>query len=294
MRHFRRILFPIALSEAAIAMASSVREIAQRFNAVVTVLNACNLAPEYLNGPAPDAPCDSNEKPILFSPALQEMRNQQEWRLEEFARTHFSGIGHKARIEIGDPAAVIEWVAKCEKTDLIMMPARGLGWLRRLFLGSVTSKVLHQSTCPVWTSVYKSGPVSALPLGYRSLLCIVGMNSEEDIVFDAASLFVQIYGARICILHIQSTFDDQYTDLISQSFKQSLRRACVARTKQISPEVSVQILRTNIFEGIRQAALEQGADLTIVGRGRCRGSFSRTLSQLYTIIRESRCPVLSV
>ena len=116
MRHFRRILFPIALSEAAIAMASSVREIAQRFNAVVTVLNACNLAPEYLNGPAPDAPCDSNEKPILFSPALQEMRNQQEWRLEEFARTHFSGIGHKARIEIGDPAAVIENHQRGERT----------------------------------------------------------------------------------------------------------------------------------------------------------------------------------
>jgi hypothetical protein len=97
MMHFQKILFPIAFSEAA-AMASSVREMAQRFNAVVTVLNACNLVPEYISGPAPEAPCDSQERPTFFSPALQEIRNQQERRLEEFARTHFSGIGHTERI----------------------------------------------------------------------------------------------------------------------------------------------------------------------------------------------------
>jgi hypothetical protein len=127
MVRFRKILFPIAFSEAAVAMASSVREMAQRFNASVTVLNACNLAPEYISGPALDAPCDLKERTIFFSPALQEVRNQQERRLKEFVRTHFSGIGHTERIEIGDPAAVIEWVAKCEKTDLIMMPPEDWG-----------------------------------------------------------------------------------------------------------------------------------------------------------------------
>ena len=294
MIHFRKILFPIAFSEAAAAMASSVREMAQRFNAAVTVLNACNLAPEYISGPAPDAPCDSQERPTFFSPALQEMRNQQERRLEEFARTHFSGIGHTERIEIGDPAAVIEWVAKCEGTDLIMMPTRGLGRFRRLLLGSVTSKVLHDITCPVWTSVHKSEPVSALPLGYRSILCAVVMNREEDIVFDVASLFVQVYGARICLLHIQSTSDEQGTEYISQSVKQAFKRVCVAGREQVVPDVCERILKTDLSEGIRQTALEQGADLTIVGRGRERGSFSRGLSQLYTVIRESPCPVLSV
>jgi nucleotide-binding universal stress UspA family protein len=294
MMHFRKILFPIAFSEAAAAMASSVREMAQRFNAAVTVLNACNLAPEYISGPAPDAPCDSQERPTFFSPALEEMRNQQLRRLAEFARTHFSGIGHTERIEIGDPAAVIEWVAKCEGTDLIMMPTRGLGRLRRLLLGSVTSKVLHDITCPVWTSVHKSEPESALPLGYRSILCIAGMKREQPIVFDVASLFVQIYGARICLLLIQSTSDELVTENTSQSVKQAFERVCVAGRKQIALDVCARILKTNLSEGIRQTALEQGADLTIVGCGREWGSFSRGLSQLYTVIRESPCPVLSV
>jgi nucleotide-binding universal stress UspA family protein len=292
--HVRKILFPTAFSQAAAAMAPSVREMAQRFDAAVTVLNACNLAPEYISGPAPDAPCDSQERPTFFSPALQEMRNQQQLRLEGFAHTHFTDIGHTERIEIGEPAAVIEWVAKCEGIDLIMMPTRGLGQFRRLLLGSVTSKVLHDITCPVWTDVHKSEPASALPLGYQSILCIVGMNREQDIVLDVASLFVQVYGARICLLHTQSTFDELVTESTSQSVKRAFERVCAARGKQIAPEVCVRILKTDLSEGIRQTALEQGADLTIVGRGRKGGSFSRELSQLYTIIRESPCPVLSV
>jgi nucleotide-binding universal stress UspA family protein len=294
MMHFRKILFPIAFSEAAAAMASSVREMAQRFNATVTVLNACNLAPEYISGPALDAPCDSKERLIMFSPALQEMRNQQERRLVEFARTHFAGIDHTERIEIGDSAAVIEWVAKCEDADLIMMPSRGVGRFRRLLLGSVTSKVLHDVTCPVWTRAHRSEPVSALPLRFRSILCVVGMHREEDIVFDAASLFVQIFGSRICFLHPQSISDDQDTEFISKSVKQTFDRVCVAARRQIATDVFVRILRSRTAEGIRQTALEQGVELTIVGRGREWGSFSRGLSQLYTIIRESPCPVLSV
>jgi nucleotide-binding universal stress UspA family protein len=290
MIHFRRILFPISFSEAAAAMASSVREMAQRFNAAVTVLNACNLAPEYISGPAPDAPCDSQERPTFFSPALQEMHNQQQLRLEQFAHTHFTDIGHTERIEIGEPAAVIEWVAKCEEIDLIMMPTRGLGQFRRLLVGSVTSKVLHDIACPVWTNVHKPEPASALPLGYQSILCIVGMNREQDIVFDVASLLLQVHGARICLLHTR----ELVTESTSQSVKRTFERVCVVRGRQIAPEVCVRILKTDLSEGIRQTALEQGADLTIVGRGRKGGSFSRELSQLYTIIRESPCPVLSV
>ena len=108
-------------------MAALVREMAERFKATVTVLHAVNLAPEYISGPPRDTPCDSKETAIVFSPALQELRAQQEQRLKEFAGTHFSGIRHTERIEDGDPAMVIEWVVRCENTDLIMMPTRGLG-----------------------------------------------------------------------------------------------------------------------------------------------------------------------
>ena len=137
-------------------MAYSVREMAERFNASVTVLNAFNPLPEYFQGPSIDDRCNSKEEPSLpYSPALLELRDLQKKHLETFSEKYFSGIRYSARINDGDPAMVIEWVAKCEKADLIMMPTRGLGRFRRLLLGSVTSKILHDTSLPLWTSVHK-------------------------------------------------------------------------------------------------------------------------------------------
>jgi nucleotide-binding universal stress UspA family protein len=294
MIQLRRILFPIAFSAAGASMAPLVREMAERFKATVTVLHAVNLAPEYISGPAPDTPCGSKEGVILFSPALQELRAQQEQRLNEFARAHFSGIRHTERIEDGEPAAVIEWVVKCENTDLIMMPTRGLGRFRRLLMGSVTSKILHDISCPVWTNVHEPEPAPVLPGGYRSILCAVGINpEEEDHVFNTASLFTRAYGARLCLLCIQSPSDKRDRQSIAQLIKLRFDQACTIAGRGMAQDTSVRILDGDIPEGIRQTARDEGADLLIVGRGHARENFSRA-RPLYTIIRESPCPVLSV
>ena len=291
--NIRRIRFPIAFSETVAVMAPSVREMAERFNAAVTVLHAIKLAPEYISGPAPNTPCGSTGS-TFFSPALQELRSRQKRRLEEFSRAHFSGIPYTERIEDGDPAAIIEWVAKCEETDLIMMRTRGPGGFRSLLLGSVTSKVLHDIACPVWTNVHKPEPAADLPAGYRSILCAAGINPEEDHVFNVASFFAHAYGARVCLVHIQSPSDKQDLQSATQSIKRHFDRACIAAGRGIAVDASVRILDGEIPEGIYRTALDEGADLLIVGRGHARESFSRAWSHLYAIIRKSPCPVLSV
>ena len=293
MMHVRRILFPIAFSEAVAAMAPSVREMAEHFNAAVTVLHAVNLAPEYFPGPAPDTPCESSVS-ITFSPALQELRSQQERRLEAFAVAHFSGIDHAQRIEDGDPATVIEWVAKCENTDLIVMPTKGLGRFRRLLMGSVTTKVLHDIACPVWTNVHRPDPTATLFSGYRSILCAVGIGSGEEHVFDAASLFARAYGAKVCLLRIQPPGDERERQSVADALRRSFKLACTATGKDVAIDTSVRVLDGDLVEGIRRILREEVAGLLIVGRGHAMESFSRAWSHLYTIIRESSCPVLSV
>ena len=56
---------------------------------------------------------------------------------------------------------------------MIMMPATGLGRFRRVLLGSVTAKVLHDVSCPVWTSAHEPDPTLAAPGTYRTILCAV-------------------------------------------------------------------------------------------------------------------------
>jgi nucleotide-binding universal stress UspA family protein len=49
-----------------------------------------------------------------------------------------------------------------------------------------------------------------------------------------------------------------------------------------------------IADAVRELVLRQKADLVITGRGHCQGAMSRMWSHLYSIVRESPCPVLSV
>jgi nucleotide-binding universal stress UspA family protein len=55
---------------------------------------------------------------------------------------------HEELLE-GPPAEAILRVAETRNSDLIVMGTRGLGSLRGLLLGSVSSKVVHHAHCPV-------------------------------------------------------------------------------------------------------------------------------------------------
>ena len=49
----------------------------------------------------------------------------------------------------GDPGEAIVAVAEKEKAVLIVCGTRGMGKLRRTFLGSVSDYVVHHAHCPV-------------------------------------------------------------------------------------------------------------------------------------------------
>jgi nucleotide-binding universal stress UspA family protein len=294
MMQIRRILFPIDFSEACVVMASSVREMAQRFNGSVMVLNAFNAVPEYIHGLSLDDTGDTENGPVPYSPALLELRGKTARRLEEFSRTHFPGVSHTEKIADGDPVNVIKWVAKREDSELIMMPTKGLGRFRRLLLGSVTAKVLHDIDCPVFTSAHQPELNSGSPTGYRSIVCAVEMSHEDDAVFKAAVFFAQAFNASVCLLHIHSSSSEDGNLATLQSIRNAFDRACNAGEGGMTADVCARILDSPVPEGIRQIALEEDADLVIVGRGHARETFSSAWSNLYTIIRESPCPVLSV
>jgi nucleotide-binding universal stress UspA family protein len=54
----------------------------------------------------------------------------------------------QAHVVDGDPAKVILHCAEEEQADLIVIGSHGVGDLKSLLLGSVSHKVIEQSTCP--------------------------------------------------------------------------------------------------------------------------------------------------
>jgi nucleotide-binding universal stress UspA family protein len=224
MLSFHRILFPVDFSEATVAMVPYVAEVAQRFNGIVTVLNAFDLIHDY--GMMEHlGPSDSERVSIPYTDAMQELRTQRQTRLEEFSSSRFSSVAHTARLEDGDPAMLIEWVAQRENAGLIMMPAKGFGRFRRLLLGSVTAKVLHDVDCPVITSAHVTDSEFAPPAGYRSIVCAVELNPETRAVLEAAGFLAEVYGAKLCLLHIETSHERGErvsAQSITQAFKDAI------------------------------------------------------------------------
>lgn len=59
------------------------------------------------------------------------------------------GLTIKTLLLQGNPASTILDYNKKEKFDLVIMGSRGLGKFKELILGSVSSKIVHHSTCAV-------------------------------------------------------------------------------------------------------------------------------------------------
>jgi nucleotide-binding universal stress UspA family protein len=52
-------------------------------------------------------------------------------------------------ISHGDPANKIVDIATERNSDLIIMGSRGVSGIKRLFVGSISDKVMNQAPCPV-------------------------------------------------------------------------------------------------------------------------------------------------
>ena len=53
------------------------------------------------------------------------------------------------RVEVGDPAELIVYVAEEEESDLIIMGCRGMSTLKTFFTGTVSQYVMKNAYCPV-------------------------------------------------------------------------------------------------------------------------------------------------
>ena len=69
--------------------------------------------------------------------------------LADFAKNIPDNIEVNSVFEVGSPGPAILSVAKKNNADLIVMGSRGLGPIKGLFMGSVSSYVVTHSTCPV-------------------------------------------------------------------------------------------------------------------------------------------------
>ena len=263
MAQFKKILFPIDYSELCRATVPYVEEMTRHFAAHLTVVHA------YEN-----------------TDWLKQVEEREERQLREFVAEAFPSQDVDAFLEEGDPASAIEKLVQKQESDLVMMPTNGVNAIGRLYSGSLTEKLFHDLRSAVWTCT--GWPLGGHPreVSYKSLLCAVDFSQETAAVLRASAALASSYNAHLSLVHVLETSEPHLINAANDRL--------VAWKDKLGINAPHKILGGRTAGAIRQEAVQEKADLIVVGRGLSQGTLTRVMSHLYEIVCESPCPVLSV
>lgn len=173
----------------------------------------------------------------------------------------------------GDAASLILDVAEEEDVDLIVMAPHGWSGANKLLLGSVTERVLHQATCPVFV-VRTAQPIA------RVLLTLDGSPLAETAVAPGVAL-AEALGARTTLLAInepitvssklglqqkwQSSAEGQQAQQQNRTEKEQYLRYVVARFgDELENEIAYEVIEGPPVEKILEFADLHGIDLIVM------------------------------
>jgi nucleotide-binding universal stress UspA family protein len=287
---FSRILFPVDLSDQARQAAPFVAAMATRFQSELLILHV--LDPTLSSYPIPAAATPAALK------RDQEKRQTRQTEFESFISAFFGGISPKTRFAEGDTAQSIVFCAQENKVDLIMMPTHGYGPFRRLLLGSVTAKVLHDAGCPVWTGAHTDQMWSLTGAGWHRFLCAVDEDPRDVPVLKWAAQFAREQRADLRVVHAVHAAAPIRAGKESDSLRDFLcgvaRERLASLQAEAGTDFEIQLALGPVGQVVREAALEHHADLILIGRGAIQKGFGRLRSSAYAAIREAPCPVISL
>ena len=285
MPNIKHILFPIDFSDRCNTAVPFVAEMARRNGAKVTLIS---VAHPYFTGGFEAAP--------MIDPQL--ILDDVKVQLDNTFTGEFAGVTVDRVAMLGEPAREITDFVAANKVDLVMMPTHGYGPFRQLLLGSVTSKVLHDTHVPVWTAAHTSEAADRTHLAMRRILCAVDVTPASIELMRRAAGLCKDLGAALRLVHavpsIEAWPERQMDQEFEETLRENARRTIQNLGKAADIEVPICVGAGTVPDVVRQEALQHGSDLVIIGRGSLQETMGRLRTHSYGIIRNAPCPVLSV
>jgi len=285
---FKKILFPVDFSQRCTATVPSVQAMVKRFDSELTVLHVVDLPPAVGIAP-PEAAAWAT---LIGADSLRE---NGKIALSHFIAREFPGVKVNAESSEGDPATMIVDYARGTAADLIMMPTSGVGRFRRMLLGSVTAKVLHDIAVPVWTGVHSEEIAAHSPDRWKHALCALGDDARDLPTLRWAAEFSKEQKLDIRLVHAVVGAEGCEDNPTLREFLFSVAYQRIDKLQdEAGTHFEVCLHGGKVGNVVRQAAVGHSADIVIIGRGVIQRPFGRLRSGAYEIIREAPCPVISV
>ena len=287
-----RILCPVDLSETSQHALDHAAAIASWYEATLTVLYVFPILPAM---DLPPLVLEDNDRERL-QVAMRKMVDRVPTRVTPDYRVQEADYIHD---EIVAQAAAIP-------ADLLVLGTHGRSGFQRLFLGSVTEKVIRKVACPTLVVPPRAPDIAAdAPVQFRKILCPVDFSeSSLDAVAYAINMAEEA-DARLTLLHVielrpvwsqeSIAFEVDMARIRDRMVAEARRRLHELVPEQAKAYCTVE---TCVVEGrahreIVRYATEQRCDLVVMGvHG--RGALDRMLfgSTTHQVIRAAACPVL--
>ena len=194
------------------------------------------------------------------------------------------------------------------RADLLVIGTHGRSGFQRLFLGSVTEKVIRKAACPTLVVPPRAPDVAPeAPVQFRRILCAVDFSERS---LDALAYALNLAGetdARLTLFHVieyQPVLQPELAvvDVDLARIRDATEREARRRLHALIPDQArtYSMVETAVVEGrahrevLRQAA-EQQADLIVMG-AHGTGVIDGLVfgSTTHHVIRSATCPVLIV
>jgi nucleotide-binding universal stress UspA family protein len=288
MKPVNHIVFPVDFSERCRGAAHFVAAMAGRFEASLTLLHVVEPAHYVYGSPEFGGSALDNFQIRRLADSRIELDKFLEAELRPF---------NPARILVEGDAAhkIVECVAGND-ADLIMMPTHGFGGFRRFLLGSVTSKVLHDSPRPVWTGVHMEDAPPLEAIHCRGVICAVDLGPHSEAPMRWASKLAEEHQAPLTLVHATPAIEGRPAMYLDSELRQGLeweaRRLLTELRDRLDIAADIHVHGGEPAAVIRDAAEKRRADVVVIGRATSGAGLLRAHG--YSIIRHSPCPVVSV
>ena len=192
--------------------------------------------------------------------------------------------------------------------DMLVMGTHGRSGFQRLFLGSVTEKVIRKVNCPTLVVPPRAGDIAPdSPVQFHRILCPTDFLASSLKAFEYAISLAEETDAQITLLHVVELLaalgeeptiaDGEYARLRGATIVDARRRLndLIPDDARAYCSVDALVVEGRAYKEILCQAKQKRADLIVMGvHG--RGAIDLLLfgSTTHHVLRGSTCPVLIV